>query len=497
MINIKLGKGGLFENKTDSIVKFVSDDSYLKDQNILNLQPNIEKILSTTKFKSNSNSVVFVPTLDFSRFLILASLGKKKKDNLFDVELLRRVVAKVIRSLDSHAVKSIAIELPDSKLYGQDEKYIAQQVASILHISDYIFDDYITDKDRKQNSDFTITIYSESKDVETGVHEGSVIGKAVNKARHWVDLPPRDLTPMYLSHHAQEIAKEFKLDITVFTEDQIIKMGMGGLAGVASGSEQECRFVIMEYKYDKSAPTVGIVGKGITFDSGGLSIKPADNMETMKDDMSGAAAVIATMKAIAQLKPNVNVVAFAPMTENLPGDGATKPGDILTFYNGKTAEIKNTDAEGRLILADALSYAVKNYDLDVIVDAATLTGACAYALGPYFTGLFSEHEEVVEKIEKAAKRSGDFVWRLPLTDDYKSAVKSEVADLCNIGKRNVRAGGTTAACFLQHFVDDVPWAHLDIAGTAFDVPNIPYYRSWSATGSGIRLFIDFIMNYKN
>jgi leucyl aminopeptidase len=200
------------------------------------------------------------------------------------------------------------------------------------------------------------------------------------------------------------------------------------------------------------------------------------------------------MEVIAQLKPNVNVIALAPLSENLPSGKATKPGDILKFYNGKTAEIKNTDAEGRLILADALSYAVKHYKPDAIIDIATLTGACAYALGPYFTGLMSEHDDLVAKIEAASKKVGDPVWRLPMTSDYKQAIKSEVADICNIGDGRIKAGAITAAHFLQHFVGSTPWAHLDIAGTAFDVPNIPYFRS-GATGAGVRLLIGVVMNW--
>jgi leucyl aminopeptidase len=210
--------------------------------------------------------------------------------------------------------------------------------------------------------------------------------------------------------------------------------------------------------------------------------------------MSGAAAVINTMEVIAQLKPKVNVIALAPLSENLPSGKATKPGDIIQFYNGKTAEIKNTDAEGRLILADALSYAVKHYKPDAMVDIATLTGACAYALGPYFTGLMSQHDDLVAKIEAAAKKSGDYVWRLPMTNDYKKAIKSDVADICNIGDNRIKAGAITAAHFLQHFVSDVPWAHLDIAGTAFDVPNVPYFRS-GATGAGVRLLIELVMSW--
>jgi leucyl aminopeptidase len=238
------------------------------------------------------------------------------------------------------------------------------------------------------------------------------------------------------------------------------------------------------------------VGKGITFDSGGLSIKPAVHMETMKEDMSGAAAVIATMDAIGALKPDVNVIGITPLSENLPSGKATKPGEIVRFYNGKTAEIKNTDAEGRLILADALSYAIEQYKPDMIIDIATLTGACAHALGPFYCGLMSDDDALVNTIQTASDRTGDRVWRLPLHNDYKPSIRSVVADICNIGSPKYSAGAITAALFLQNFVGDTPWAHLDIAGTAFDVPDIPYYRAHSATGFGVRLMIDIAMNWK-
>jgi leucyl aminopeptidase len=214
----------------------------------------------------------------------------------------------------------------------------------------------------------------------------------------------------------------------------------------------------------------------------------------MKEDMSGAAAVLAAMDALAQLNPSVNVIAVLPLSENLPSGKATKPGDVLKFYNGKTAEVLNTDAEGRLILGDALAYIEKHYDLDALVDVATLTGSCAYALGPFFTGLLSQDADLTKKVQKAADRTGDRVWPLPFDDDYAKAVESKVADICNIGNPKYKAGAVMAAFFLRHFVEKTPWVHLDIAGTAFDVPDIPYYRT-GATGSAVRLLIDLARNW--
>ncbi|HEU4606880.1 MAG TPA: M17 family metallopeptidase, partial [Chitinophagaceae bacterium] len=312
-----------------------------------------------------------------------------------------------------------------------------------------------------------------------------------------IDLPPSLLTPPHLGDKAVEIAQKHNLKITVFHEQEVIQKGMGGLAGVSSGSHIDCRFVVMEYKApEQNAPTLALVGKGITFDSGGLSIKPAESMEDMKDDMSGAAAVIAAMEAIAQLKPTVNVIGLMGLTENLPGTNATKPGDIITFYNGKTAEVKNTDAEGRLILADVLSYAAKHYKPDAIIDVATLTGACAFALGPFYTGLVSQSDAFAHQVLAAAQRAGEKMWRLPMDDDYKKAIETPVADLANIGKGTYKAGWMTAAFFLQPFVDTIPWVHLDIAGTAFNVPDLPYFRPGGGTGAAVRTLIELARTFK-
>jgi leucyl aminopeptidase len=431
-------------------------------------------------------------------YLILVGLGNGVDKNNIHIEQYRRAVARAIKEVIKLKAETVVLQLPAATLFGVDVQYLAQQTVEIGMMASYHFDDFITDTSRKEAVLYGMVLCVDTKHTKAvgeGVKVGQIIGQAVNRARHWIDLPPSTLTPAFFAHKAQQLAKEHDVTIQVFDEKQINEMGMGGLAGVSRGSDEDCRLVIVEYKARrKTAPTIAFVGKGITFDSGGLSIKPADYMECMKDDMSGAAAIISTVHALSHLKPDVNVIGLAPIAENLPSGKALKPGDIVRFYNGKTAEVRNTDAEGRLILADALSYAVKHYKLDAIIDIATLTGACAHALGPFYSGLMSQHDKLVDVIYKSAERSGDPVWRLPMSDDYKVAIRSEVADLCNIGSRQYKAGAITAAHFLQSFVDTVPWAHLDIAGTAFDVPAIPYYRP-GATGAGIRLLIDVAMNW--
>jgi leucyl aminopeptidase len=469
-------------------------------QEVLAWYPTIADLMKARGFTAKKQQTLVVPIMveGQHRDLIFVGVGPAKK-GVMDIEDYRRAIGSMIRQASSLRTPSIAIVLPHGLLFGVSEAELLTQTIIIANMTTFHFNILLTDKESSESTLKEIVVCGDAvgaiHDPMTVVHDAEIIATAVNKARWWVDTPPSMLTPPDLAKKAEEIAKKQGLAITVFGEQEIIDMGMGGLAGVSKGSDVEARLVIMEYKTDvKDAPTIAFVGKGITFDSGGLSLKPPRHMETMKEDMSGAAAVIASMEALAQLKPAVNIVAITPLSENLPSGKATKPGDVVTFYNGKTAEVKNTDAEGRLVLADALSYAVRHYKPDAIIDLATLTGACAHALGPFHCGMMSEHDDFVRQVEAAARRSGDRVWRLPLHEDYKAAIKSTIADICNIGNEKVMAGAITAAHFLQHFVGDTPWVHLDIAGTAFDVPDISYFRP-GATGFGVRLLIDLAMHW--
>jgi leucyl aminopeptidase len=463
--------------------------------------PPLQTLMKERKFIGSAQSTLSIPVVHGKGVtnLLFIGLGKptRGKKNI-DVENFRRALGTMIRCAEKNNESTLAFTLPDPKLFGVSAEYLGKQVATIVTMAAYQFDKFITDKDRLVRHDFDIMLGVLDKDkvaVERGITEGHLIADALNSARGWSDSPAAVHTPTQMANEASKIAKEHGLKATVFDGKKIVELGMGGLSGVAQGSDQDPRFVILEYKtHKKKAPTIGLVGKGITFDSGGLSLKPANSMETMKDDMSGAATVIATMKALAQLQPDVNVIAVTPLAENLPGPRACKPGDIFTFYNGKTAEVLNTDAEGRLILADALSYITTEYKLDALVDIATLTGACQYALGPFYCGLMSQHDELTEKVKKASATSGENVWPLPFVDDYKPAIKSEFADIKNVGDQRYMAGTITAGFFLQNFVGDVPWVHLDVAGTSFNVPGISYFRS-GATGFGVRLFVDLIMNW--
>jgi leucyl aminopeptidase len=504
MITFRFAECSLPESKAQSLAFFIAADQPLSstlDRLAQDHFPLLESYLKQVDFAGQAGKIV---PLSMSvngqpKTIFCIGIGKPTAQGRITIEQFRRSTASLIRGMQSRKIGSCSVELPSSQLFGVSDFDLGKQLVISACMGSYKFDDYFSDAKRKVFKELTIECCTGSDadkaELQKGVAQGSIIAQAVNKVRHWVDTPPNKLTPTILAGFAKEVAQTYGMKYTEFGEQELIKMGMGGLQAVSAGSEQDCKLAIIEYKTEKKgAPTVAYVGKGITFDSGGLSLKPALNMEAMKDDMAGAAAVIGTMQVIAQLKPDINIIGIMPTSENLPSGTATKPGDIIQFYNGKTAEVKNTDAEGRLILADAMSYAVKHYKPDFMIDIATLTGACAYALGPYFAGLMSQHDELAKKIEHASLISGDRVWRLPMDNDFKAAVQSDVADLCNSGKSQYRAGAITAAFFLQAFAGEVPWAHLDIAGTAFSVPDITYYDT-GATGYGVRLLVELAMHW--
>jgi leucyl aminopeptidase len=328
----------------------------------------------------------------------------------------------------------------------------------------------------------------DARSLEAGAERGRVVGEAINFARTLALTPANDMTPTLLAARAQEAAKRFGLEFDALDEERMAQLGMGSLLGVSRGSDEPARMIVLRYDGDPSnSERIAFVGKGLTFDSGGISIKPAENMHEMKYDMSGGAGVIAAMTAIAQLKPKLNVLGLVPASENLPGPRAVKPGDILRAMNGKTIEVINTDAEGRLILADALCYA-RQLGATKLVDCATLTGACVVALGHAASATFSNDDAFERRFLDVAKHTAERYWPMPLFDDYKKAVKSEIADLRN---STGRAGGScTAAAFLSHFVDDKPWLHLDIAGTAYVDEPAPGMAK-GPTGVPVRALVAF------
>ncbi len=328
---------------------------------------------------------------------------------------------------------------------------------------------------------------ADAQAVQHGIARGRAIGAGVTLARELANRPANRCTPTYLAEQAKQLAKDFDLKIDVLDRKDVEKLGMGAFLAVAQGSSEPLRFIVARYDgAPKSQPPVVLVGKGITFDSGGISIKPAAEMDEMKFDMGGAASVLGALRSIAELKPKLNLVALVPSCENMPGGHAVKPGDVVTSLSGQTIEVLNTDAEGRLILADALTYA-ERYKPAVVIDVATLTGACVVALGHHHSGLFTADERVAEQMLEASRAALDPCWRMPLDEEYDEVLKSKFADVANIG--GGRAGGAvTAAMFLRRFTGKYPWAHLDIAGTAWKSG-----AAKGATGRPVPLLTHFVL----
>jgi leucyl aminopeptidase len=333
---------------------------------------------------------------------------------------------------------------------------------------------------------------SSSQELERAVERGRVLGESSNIARDLCNEPSNVLTPSAFATRAQQIASEVGLAVEILDEDEIARLRMGLLLGVARGSAEPPRVIVLRHEPAgaPAAPVLGLVGKGITFDTGGISIKPAEGMDRMKDDMAGGAAVICAMRAIAALKAPIRVVGVVPAAENMPGGRAIKPGDVLTGASGKTVEVLNTDAEGRLILGDGLWYA-QRLGATHLVDVATLTGACVVALGKAASGLFGRPDSWVEIVRSIAANTGDRAWPMPVYEEYSEQMRSEIADMVNTGGR--AAGACTAAAFLKEFTGDLPWAHLDIAGTAWADDAKPW-QTKGATGIAVRTLAELALN---
>jgi leucyl aminopeptidase len=422
--------------------------------------------------------------------LLLIGCGDRDEYNATQITQMAGTAARFLRSKNA---KTIAIA---PRADGETEK-VAQtaMVGAIMGL-------FEPDKYRTQNKEerrldrITVVIEGgDKKAVQQGAERGRIIGEAANFTRDLANEPGGHLTPTILAQRAQKVARQFGLSIDVLDQRQMEKLGMGSLLGVSRGSEEPPKLIVMKYepgkaKRRKQNGLLALVGKGITFDSGGISLKPGENMELMKYDMTGAATVIGAMQAIAQLQPSIPVLGVAPCSENLPSGKATKPGDVLTAMTGKTIEVINTDAEGRLVLADAIAYA-KKLGATQIIDMATLTGAVSIALGDVNTAILGTDQTLIDKVIEAGKSVGEKFWQLPLDAEYTNQIKSDIADIKNVGGK--KAGTITAAAFLKEFAGDTSWAHLDIAGTAWGDTAQPY-RSKGPTGVAVRTLIEFIEN---
>ncbi len=425
------------------------------------------------------------------RRVLLVGLGKQEE---LHADLLREAAAIGVQQAQklqaAHATFGVQGEMP------LDEAQAAQAIAEGLALGAYRYLRYRTNLKPEQSfavEAATLLVETANDAIQRGFATGEIIARGVNFARDLANTPGADLPPAALGAAAQDLGQRLGFKVTVLDRAELEAQGFGGVLAVGKGSSNEPRFIVMEYGTPSDgAGTICLVGKGLTFDSGGLSLKPADAMTGMKADMGGAAAVFGTMQAIAELKPTLHVVGIIPSAENMPGPDAYRPDDVVITRSGKTIEVLNTDAEGRIVLADGLHYA-QQYNPVAIINLATLTGAAIIALGAHATAMMATDQELADRVRQAGETTHDRVWQLPLWQEYREMIKSEIADIKNTGGRP--AGSITAGAFLAEFVGDYPFVHLDIAGTAFvDKPRRAYEQA-GGTGAGVRLLVELLRGY--
>ncbi len=482
-MKIQLGIKPLSEIKDSVLVLPVFEDDQ-KDYGI----PAVISFLTVSKFgKMFETQSIF----SASSKILLIGAGKKEK---FDFTAMQNLAGAAVRKLLRKA-KSASMVLPSAGNLSESEKTYAAAMG--IEIASYD-----PTKEFKSNHEaYTLTTVELLADraergLQEGLKKGQIIAESINNTRRLGDLPANIMSPTYMLNEAKKIAKDNKLKITVLDEKQAKKKGMGAFTGVAQGSDEPSYMIALEYRGDiKTKDKWAFVGKGITFDSGGLSIKPSSSMHEMKYDMCGAAAVMNSIAAIAKLNLKVNVVAIMAVTENLPGGRAQRPGDIVKTYSGKFAEVIDTDAEGRLVLIDAVTYAQRDFKANKIIDLATLTGAIIVSLGDHITGVFGNNSQFSKDFMEVAEKYGERMWELPMYDEFNDMIKSDMADITNLGhggSHRSAAGSITAAKFIEAGIEEgTDWIHLDIAGTAWDMKPKPF-RGSGATGVGIKSLVELL-----
>lgn len=451
----------------------------------------IGSVIQTEEFKAKPGETAYLHLSGKglkARRLLLVGCGERGDYKSAQVSQMAGTATRVLRIKNA---KTIAIAPRADGDAGQTAQMVVQGAVMGL----FEPDKYRTqEKEKREINELVVVVEGASQDaLSRGVERGRIIGEAVNFTRDLANEPGGHLTPTILAGRAKKVADDFGLTIDIIDEARMKKEGMGAILGVSRGSDEPPQLIMLKYNPpkgsgDKGKDLLALVGKGITFDSGGISLKPGENMELMKYDMTGAATVVGAMRAIAQLKPSIPVLGVAPCSENLPSGKATKPGDVLTAMSGKTIEVINTDAEGRLVLADAITYA-KKLGATRIIDMATLTGAVSIALGEVNAAILGTDQALIDGVIDAGKEVGEKFWQLPLDKEYTNQIKSDIADIKNVGGK--KAGTITAAAFLKEFADDTSWAHLDIAGTAWADDAKPY-RAKGPTGIAVRTLIEFV-----
>ena len=465
-------------NKVLGLGKFDAKTSSAINQSLKDMQGKLGKL-----------NIIPVPGKKSAQRILLAGIGKKENITKDTIRLVSGKIAQKARDLK---LKEFSIIAPPS--------FVTEQISSVSQIVEgskmalYKFDKFKTEK-TDNSPDLTI-IVSKSNKVSQAIKTAIIVADGAIFTKSIANLPPNECTPSTLANFAKIISKKNKMKCNIISKSELKKRGFGGITAVGQGSKNEPKLIVLEHnRGPRNEKPIVLVGKAVTFDTGGISLKPGEKMDEMKFDKCGGCTVLGIMKAVSELKLPINVVGIVPSVENMPGGESYRPGDIIKLYNGKTAEILNTDAEGRLILADALSYGEKHYSPKAIIDFATLTGACIVALGTNVAGIVSNNEKLTKKINESSKRTMEEVWTLPLNQDFMDMIKSEVADMKNIGIG--RAAGTiTAAAFLRNAIEDTPWIHTDIAGVAWTQISTKEksYNPKGATGFGVRLILDYLQN---
>jgi len=417
--------------------------------------------------------------------VLIVGLGKSED---FDMYGVRKAAGTAVRAVKGKGIKSVTSIVHGAGIGGLNPIEAARATVEASILGAYEPDLYKKEKEPSSIETFAIVERDAKKasEFESAAQEAKILGESTNYARDLSNEPANKMTPSVLAEKAKQLAEECGLDIEILDQKRMEELSMGALLAVARGSKEPAQLIVLKYAARDAKTTLGLIGKGITFDSGGISIKPQENMRDMKFDMSGAAAVLGAMRAIAHIRPPINVIGVVPATENMPDGGAYRPGDVITCMNGKTVEIVTTDAEGRMILCDSITYA-RQLGADYLADIATLTGACVVALGVEITGIWGNNRQLIDSVVQASKEAGEKMWEMPLEKDYMRQMKSDIADIANVGGRF--GGAIHGALFLQEFAEGTPWVHLDIAGTS-DLPTAEAgsHRAPGATGVGVRTF---------
>jgi len=455
----------------------------------LDFDPLIREIIASKEFNAKSGSICLIHNNAGSNIkrALLLGLGDKKN---FNPEKMRNLIGKVVNKSKELGINEFAL-IPFKNM---DQDHLSATVEGIK-LSDYSFNNYKTDEDKTDLNQVRILIKNDLEKNQNIIHDSTIVSDAVIFCRNLSNLPPNDCSPKDLANFSVKLSNNQKVKVRIIENGEMESYGLGGILAVGKGSSSSPKLIIIEYSGStKNEKPIVIVGKAVTFDTGGISIKPSEKMDEMKFDKCGGCNVLGIMKAVSGLNLDNNVIGIIPSVENMPSGSSYRPGDIIKMYNRKTVEVLNTDAEGRIILADALAFAVKTFQPKAIIDMATLTGAAIIALGTNVAAMMGNDKELVTKIIEYSNQTGEKIWELPLYDEYKEQLKSSNADMKNIGGRS--AGAITAGAFLSNFVDKTPWVHLDIAGTAWNQEGTQEktYNPKGATGFGIRTIVKYIRN---